>query len=76
MTKKLGIILITLVLLTIMAGCSDLQEEAEPEVVWDTLPTEEQGIEVTVSEAAKEQMEADWEEKSSRSLFMLIPGSS
>lgn len=75
MTKKLGIILITLILLTITAGCSDLQEK-EPEVVWDTLPTEEQGIEVTVSEAAKEQMEVDWEEKSSTSLFMLIPGSS
>jgi len=75
--RKLSVLLIVLFVLTLSVGCSSPQEEAAPEVVWDTLPVEEQGIEVTVTETAREHMANDWEAKSSNTaLFMLIPGSS
>ena len=77
MKKKLIAVLIILLVLFITAGCSSPQEEAEPEVVWDTLPVEEQGIDVTVTDSAREHMADDWGQKSSNTaLFMLIPGSS
>lgn len=75
--KKKGIILLMIMVLMVAAGCSNQVEEAEQEIVWETLPPEEQGIEVTVSDIAREHMATDWEEKySQRALFMLIPGSS
>lgn len=74
--KKLGIILL-IVLVVTLAGCSQQEAAADPEVKWETLAPEEQSIEVTVTDIAKRNMEADWGEKSSNtSLFMLIPGSS
>ena len=74
--KKRGIILLMMIVLMVAAGCSNQVEEAEQEMVWDTLPPEEQGIEVTMSDSAKEHMVVDWDQKSSQSsLFVLIPGS-
>lgn len=76
MKKKLGVILMILFVFAITAGCSSPQEEG-PEVVWDTLSVEEQGIDVTVTDTARDHMADDWEGKSSNTaLFMLIPGSS
>lgn len=75
--KKRGItLLMMMMVLIVVAGCSNQAEETEQEIVWDTLPPDEQGIEVTMSDIAKEHMEVDWDQKSSQSsLFVLIPGS-
>lgn len=75
--KRIGSVLFLMIVLMVTVSCSNQVEEAEQEIVWDTLPPEEQGIEVTVSDIAREHMEIDWGQKSSqRALFMLIPGSS